>query len=255
MLYFFDTLKSKNEPMYYFGWICLVCALICFILTKTTQTQVWNISAWFKPMKFFLSTLLLVWSMGFYMHYLGDNSAILPYSWGMIVLFTFENMYIAWRASQGQLSHFNVATPFNASMYSLMAVASTGISLWTAYIGVLFFTHKIEAMDESFLWGIRLGIVLFVVFSLQGFAMGARMTHTIGGADGSVGLPVVNWSKKYGDLRIAHFLGMHALQIIPLLSFYVVRNVRMVFVLSFIYGLLTLAVFIQALQGKPFIKS
>jgi NO-binding membrane sensor protein with MHYT domain len=60
----------------------------------------------------------------------------------------------------------------------------------------------------------------------------------------------VNWSKKYGDLRIAHFLGMHALQVIPLLSFYVVKNVNMVFVLALAYGIITLAVFIQALRGK-----
>jgi hypothetical protein len=254
MIQFLEILKNQNEPVYYFGGLCLLCAIVCFIFTKTTQTQVWGISAWYKPMKFFLSSFFLIWSMGWYMQYLPDNQSVIAYSWGMIVFLTFENIYIAWRASQGELSHFNVKTPFNAAMYTLMAVASAGISFWTAYIGILFFSNKITNISEVYLWGIRLGIILFVLFSLQGFAMGGRMTHTIGGADGSEGLPVVNWSKKYGDLRIAHFLGMHALQVIPVLSFYVVRNVNMVFVLTFAYGIITLAVFIQALQGKPLFR-
>jgi hypothetical protein len=254
MIQFIEILKAKNEPMYYFGWLCLICAIVCFVLIKTTQTQVWGINAFYKPMKFYLSTVLLVWAMGWYMQYLPSNQSVTAYSWGMILLLGFENIYITWRASQGELSHFNVTTPFSASMYSMMAVASASISFWTAYIGILFFSNKIADISESYLWGIRLGIILFVLFSLQGFAMGGRMTHTIGGADGSEGLPVVNWSKKYGDLRIAHFLGMHALQIIPFLSFYVVRNVKMVFVLALVYGIITLAIFIQALQGKPLFK-
>jgi hypothetical protein len=82
--------------------------------------------------------------------------------------------------------------------------------------------------------------------------MGARMSHTIGGADGDAGLPILNWSRKYGDPRIAHFIGMHALQVLPLASYYLIKDVKAIIVLSFIYGLLALITLVQALQGKPF---
>jgi ABC-type microcin C transport system permease subunit YejE len=152
------------------------------------------------------------------------------------------------------MSHFNLKTPFSSAMFSVMAIASAGISVVVGYMGILFFSDKVAAIPEPYLWGIRMGIFLFVVFSLQGFAMGARLSHTVGAADGSQGLPIVNWSKTYGDLRIAHFLGMHALQILPILAYYVARNVKIVLIISLLYGIVTLAIFVQALQGKPLFR-
>ncbi len=60
---------------------------------------------------------------------------------------------------------------------------------------------------------------------------------------------------KYGDPRIAHFIGMHALQVLPLVSFYLLKNTKATILLSALYLLLAVYTLVQALQGKPFIKA
>jgi hypothetical protein len=190
--------------------------------------------------------------MGWLLAYLKPEQT-LQYTWVSIALLAFELFYITFQAARGLLSHFNVSTPFYNVMYALMGTAISVVTLWTAYIGYLFFAEPLTSLSADYLWGIRMGIILFVVFAFEGGLMGSRMSHTVGGPDGEEGLPFLNWSKKYGDTRIAHFVGMHALQVLPLLSFYVLNSVTAVLIVSALYGLLACFVLVQALKGKPLV--
>lgn len=240
------------HPCFIFGAACLLLAIICLVLTRATTTQVNNVNAWYKPFKFAASLWLYSWTMAWYCHYLPSFNTAL-FSWSVIVLLGFEIVYISLMAGRGLLSHFNLSTPFYSIMYSLMALAATAVTLYTAYVGVLFFTVSLPALPPYYVWAIRLGIVLFVVFSLEGFVMGSRLSHTIGGPDGGPGIPVLNWSTKFGDPRIAHFIGMHALQVLPLLSYYLLRNTRATLLLATCFGLLAVFALVQALKGKPLV--
>jgi hypothetical protein len=48
---------------------------------------------------------------------------------------------------------------------------------------------------------------------------------------------------------------MHALQVLPILSFYLLKNTKATIIFSLLYGVLALFTFIQAMQGKPIVKS
>lgn len=84
-----------------------------------------------------------------------------------------------------------------------------------------------------------------------------------GAADGGRGLPLVNWSVTDGDLRAAHFIGLHALQAIPLAALFF-QFLREKFALpaptiwttafALVYFSAFSFVFVQALLGQPLIN-
>lgn len=241
--------------LYWFGLICLAGALVCLVMTFVSTKQVIGINAWIKPLKFFLSSVLFAWTMGWLLIYLQEPTKVTVYSWVVVLVLAFELVYITWQASKGALSHFNISNAFNGMMFSLMGIAISIMTAWTGYIAFLFFQKSFPTLPDAYVWGIRLGLVLFVIFAFAGGIMAAKLSHNVGGEMiASKGLPLLNWSKQFGDLRVAHFFGMHALQILPLIGFYVSKTKSSIIIVAFVYFILVTASLVQALNGKPLIK-
>lgn len=247
---FIKELKIRNENLFYFGLFCLIVSIACIVLTQTTTTKVHGVNAWYKPFKFAVSIGMYAWTMAWLCHYLQNFNANL-FSWAVILLFGFELIYIIFQASRGELSHFNFSAPIYTLMYSLMGIAAVMITLYTTYIGVLFFTQNFPDLPSYYVWAIRLGILIFVIFSFEGALMSSRASHSVGAINDNSNLLIIGWSKTVGDLRVAHFIGMHALQLLPLLSFYVFRNTKTIIIISIFYGLLATFTLVQALNGQP----
>jgi hypothetical protein len=249
---FLSQLRHRNKLLYLFGWLNFIAAIVCILMILFTDVQVLGINAWIKPMKFYFSIGIFSWTMAWYLIELKKPRAVKAYSVMCVIVFIIEMLIITWQAANGRLSHFNVSSPLYGALFSLMGIAITVLGVWTGIIYYYFFRQKTFDAPTSYIWGIRLGLLLFVIFSFEGGLMASRLSHTIGGNDGEAGLPVVNWSKLYGDLRVAHFFGMHALQILPFLGFYILKTKVQVITASIVYFLLVLALFYQAMRGLPF---
>jgi hypothetical protein len=253
MVDFLHQLKLRNETLFYYGLLCLLLSIFFITFTKFSNTQVYNVNAWYKPFKFAFSTFLFSWAMAWYCHYL-PNFNIHFYNWTVIILLGFEIFYIAFQANKGQQSHYNISTPVYATLYSMMAIAASLVTIYTGYVGLLFFKNSFPDLPNYYVWAIRLSILLFVIFSFEGFAMGSRLNHSVGALNDNSNWLILGWSKTVGDLRISHFIGMHALQIVPVLSYYFLKNTKLTIGLSILYGILALLTLIQALKGKPLLK-
>ena len=179
MISFIQELKFRNEHLFHFGLFCLILSIVFIVLTKTTSTEVHGVNAWFKPFKFAVSIGLFSWTMAWYCHYLSDFN-VMPFNWTVITLFGFELVYIIFQASKGQLSHFNFDSPLYSVLYSLMGFAAVIVTLYTAYIGFLFFIQSFPNLPSHYIWAIRLGILIFVIFSFEGALMSSRVSHSIG---------------------------------------------------------------------------
>ncbi len=192
--------------------------------------EVTNANVWLKPLKFALSigiyALTLAWLIGRLPS--GSRIARIASVAGTIsaAALAVEMLIIDGFALVGQSSHFNVSTPFHAAMWHVMAGSIMVVWVMSFLVAALLFRAPLG--DAARCLAIRAGAVI----ALAGMALAFLMTgpqagqlsdvqgvvgaHTVGRPDGGPGLPLLGWSTVAGDLRIAHLVGMHALQALPL---------------------------------------
>jgi hypothetical protein len=223
------------------------------ILILNDERQILGINPWIKPLKFFLSIALLSWTMGWILWYLDNRKAVKVYSYILVITMIVEMAAICLQSFRGTTSHFNVSNGFNGLVFAIMGFGILTFTIATAVICFFYFRQHTFKLKEEMVWSIRLGLLFFLIFSMEGGVMISLMRHTIGLNDGSEGLPLLNWSVFAGDLRVAHFFGMHSLQLIPLVSYFICSGKRQVFLFSGLYFLWVLVLFIQALKGIPFL--
>jgi len=244
--------QTLNPVLLNTGLLHLILLFVFIIASAFDHRQLLGINLWVKPIKFALSIAIYCFTWAWIIGYLPSLATQRNFAWFTAVALTFEMAAIASQAALGRSSHFNVGTPYNSIVFALMGVFIVLQTLFALYVGILFFGVTPGALNPAMLWAIRLAIITACIFAFQGGYMASKLSHTVGAADGGAGLPLLNWSRRAGDLRVAHFMGLHALQIIPLFVVLLgISSVAPVIWFSGSYFLLTSALFYQALQGHP----
>jgi len=222
------------------------------------STTILGINRWIKPMKFAISIAIFLATMAWLLGYLrGSERPVRRISWIMFATMAGELVLITMQSARGVRSHFNFDSPFDGLVFSLMGMLitiNTVAAGWALYL----FLRRPSDLAGASPAGVRLGLIIFIVASLQGFLMAGRLGHSVGIHDGSPGLPFVNWSTGGGDLRVAHFFGMHALQVLPLLGFWMDRRrIRTGWLraAAAVYFLIYAVVLIQALAARPLLAA
>lgn len=199
--------------------VALVHALVLLVLLAlmlVDDRQLLGVSVWHKPAKFALSITIFLLTMAWLLGELRQARRLV----GLIALVVMASMCleqatITLQAARGVPSHYNAATLFDAAVFSLMGFGNAANSV-AAALALLLFLRESDRARPAYWWGIRLGLAVFLLGSLQGAAMLVNSGHTIGASDGGPGIPLFGWSLVGGDLRVAHFIGIHAIQVLPL---------------------------------------
>lgn len=242
------------------GLIMLLLTVILAIISLFDSQQILGINRWIKPMKFTFSTCIYLWTVAVFLRFVnGFETSKRIIGWGISMLFAGEIFLVIMQAARGTTSHFNVAKPFDAIVFSTMGFLIAVNTLLVIYLAYLYFRAEIN-LPKAVIWGMRLGLLIFLAASVEGGYMSAQIGHAVGVKDGGAGLPVVNWSTEGGDLRAAHFVGMHAFQAIPVFAlmlerlqkrFSPIRPVAFTIIFALVYFAAFTLVFAQALKGKP----
>ena len=229
-----DRLWRASPPLTAVGVLMLFAAAASVVGLAVDQRTITGAPAWLKPLKFAISTavysLTLAWIFGWLTEWPRVRRVV---GWTTAVVFVLEVAIIDAQAWRGTTSHFNVGTPLDATLFFVMGSAifvQTAISA-----AVAFAVWRQRFADRALGWAPRFGMVLTIAGAMTGPLMtrpsaaqladaraGAHMTvvgaHSVGGVDGGRGLPVTGWSLEHGDLRVPHFIGLHAIQALALLA-------------------------------------
>jgi hypothetical protein len=249
---------NRNKILFWLGAIHFIIFLMLFLYFPFNSTLILGINSVVKPMKFALSIWIYSWTMALILHYVADIRKVKTYSWVAVISMSFEQLAITSQALRGELSHFNKANVYGIVLFSLMGVFILTITLWTAYITYIFIKQKTYNLPSAIVMSMKIGLIYFVLFSLLGGYISGLQGHTVGATDGGKGLPFLNWSTFFGDLRVAHFFGIHSLQIIPLFAMTIVKfvntkvSLKAVVLFSILYLAFVLYTLIQGLNGLPF---
>lgn len=235
--------------------------------------------AWLKPAKFALSiavySLTLVYLLGFVQ---GHRRLVAVVTNVTALGLAVEMILIAAAVVRGTTSHFNVSTPVNAAIWGTMGVSI--VAVWMMGLLVAFLLLGQRLPDPAWAWALRFGILLALVGMGLAFLMtlptSAQLTaasagrglpiigaHSVAVPDGGPGLPILGWSTRGGDLRVPHFVGLHALQLMLIVGWLVTRvsarldsahRVALVWIGGLAYlGVIMLLTW-QALRGQSLVR-
>jgi hypothetical protein len=241
---------------------------IAFGLIVDSRT-ILGLNPWVKPLKFALSIATYVLTMAWLMGELSLPRWRRRLMSGAIALsMTVEMVCISVQSLRGTTSHYNMATPFDAVIWTAMSVAIFVNTFAAAAVLTQYYRlgrhPRLRALSRVGVASRRYGLLLFLLGGAEGSLMVTHRSHTVGTHDGGPGLPLLNWSMTAGDLRIAHLLLLHALQLVPLAGYVVFRigsrlgwtpdtqlgGLRLVCVLFVVISMLAL---LQALAGRPLV--
>ncbi len=244
-----NEIYRRSPKLGWFGTINFILLFIMLCISFFDERILFGISVWSKPMKFAISIVVFSWTMAWFLHELPQKVKVKKIEWGIILMLSLEQVIIIGQAARGEMSHFNVSSLFNGILFQIMGIAIFINTIMVFWAFLLF--RKVDSLPLGYKLGIQLGMLIFIVASLEGYLMAANLSHTVGAPDGQEGIFFLNWAKSYGDLRIFHFLGLHALQVLPLFAWYFSRDKPMpVIVFGTIYFLLSLGTFWNALAGR-----
>ncbi len=257
-----STVRRESPILYYIALANLIVAVVCIPGLFLDDRTLMGVNVWIKPIKFLISVGIYILTVGYLITLypfskLKKNIIRNIVAWSLLL----ENIIIVTQGARGVQSHYNVYAALDGILFAMMGILIAIKVTVMAFFVIETIRLKLN-VSRPLQWAILAGWIITIFGSWIGGQMIEQMAHNVGVADGGPGLPLVNWSTVGGDLRVGHFFGLHALQIVPLFGLVIQRYLGKmstakqtvaILVFAFLYLAFIAAVFYQATLGKPFI--
>lgn len=263
-----EMLRRPVRALLVVSAVCAIALLVTLVGLLVDGRMITGAPAWLKPAKFAVSIAVycatLAWILSLVQ---GHRRLVRTVAWTTGVALGIELVLIGTQVVRGTTSHFNDSTPEDGLVFSAMGALVALVFFALLVTAVL--VARQDGLPQPLAAGIRGGVVVALLgmaeagLMLANRAYGSAGGHTIGAADGGPGMPVTGWSLEHGDLRVAHFVGLHALQVLPLAAWVLHRYAtslsrtavtRLVIIATVAYAGLVVLLAVQAERGRPLLQ-
>jgi len=216
-------LRDRNRILFTVALAQFGLAAVFTVLMALDGRTLLGRNVWTKPWKFATSIAIFTATVGWILPSLSLADRVEQrVTYVIAAAMTIEITLIATQAARGVASHFNTSTPLDTTIFTIMGATITVNTLVVGYV-LWRILRDPPALAPAYLWGLRLGMFVFFVASFEGWLTVARDGHAVGAPADSAGRTLLNWSLTGGDLRIAHFIGLHSHQVLPLTGYVATR--------------------------------
>ena len=255
--------RKAHAGLFWFTLTMAATAAVLVLLVIVDRRTLLGQPVWFKPLKFALSFALYATSFAWMMSLLPAPGRWLRRAASVAVgAGVLEMVIIVGQAARGRRSHFNLDTPVDSALYGVMGAAVAVLWLATAVLAAR--VVRIRGIDPAATAAVRAGLVIGLAGAALGVTLVLHDGHGVGVPDGGPGLWLLGWSTTGGDLRIGHFIGMHALQLLPLLAVVLTvagqrrlddrRRLAVVHIAAATYAAVVVVVTWQAYRAQPLLS-
>ncbi|MCX4979833.1 hypothetical protein [Streptomyces sp. NBC_00572] len=218
-----------HRPLVWFAGSMGALALVSAVGIFVDDRVLVGVPIWTKPFKFSVSFVAYALSLAWMLSLLPRGRRVGWWAGTVITVASVgEMVLITLQVIRGKRSHFNQATPFDSTVFQLMG--ATIVVLWLGALVIAVLLLRARILDRAMAWAVRLSSLIALAGAALGFLMvqptPEQLTvddspivgaHAVGVPDGGPSMGLTGWASNGGDLRIPHFFGMHALQLLPLL--------------------------------------
>jgi hypothetical protein len=230
---------KRNGILLWYGVINFILFIFCIGFSLFDDTQVLGKNAWVYPFKYYFSIGIFIWSMGWYLYYLNNTIQRNILIWAFLLTTLVQSTFVLINSIRGLPSFYNPETPFDKMMFGIQTINNIIFIVLMIVTTYLFYFQKKNSKSQHFTWAIRMGMLIFLVGLFIGVYMMLLNNHAIVDT-------IKLKNEKQGNFKVPFFLGIHGLQIIPLLSYYFFQNKKQVINFTLLYFIMLVVFFVMA---------
>ncbi len=176
----------RDEPILFVFTVIFAAMMLPTFFALLVETRTFNgINVWIKPLKFMSSAAIFLMTLALFMPYLDSadraRKSVRFMVWAISVILLLEIMYITYRASLAEASHFNRTSTRDIVYYALMGTGILTATAMSGWLGWLILRAKEKVANPDLRFAIAVGLLAGCVLgSVTGQYMSAQSNHWVG---------------------------------------------------------------------------